>query len=349
MKELTRGQVAVLVAAGVPMVAAGVAGGIGTYTNIVTAFGRAATAVGVVAAGEGVTLILALVMVGLTMLGQTAPAPVRAGLWLAPMAASATSIAVADGFTEAVVYGMTPLAMSAAAEGLGLLARRVWVYRTGVDMEARRKNAATVQRLAYHRARAQSHPTSFVRWRSERVAWRLAAKVGHGDVALADELVEVQRARLVEGADAALADMLGNPTDVGVSPAAGALPSTPDVEELPAASEGGAPADTPAAPVRVDVERVPVVGPFWHDDEPPALPVPRPVLAAAEPRTVVTEPVTDEPTPGQLRQAARRLNTAAVKATGRPVTITRLREELSLSRRDATELRRQIVTKGKTT
>src|SRR5512139_2381189 len=111
------------------MIAVGAFGAWGTYSNVVAEFDRAATAAGVVAAGEGVTLILALVAVGLTMLGQAAPAPVHVGLWLAPILASGTGIAVADTVTEAVVYAITPLAMSGAAEGLGLLARRIVIYR----------------------------------------------------------------------------------------------------------------------------------------------------------------------------------------------------------------------------
>ncbi|MGW3213120.1 hypothetical protein ACWDBC_12825 [Streptomyces parvus] len=148
--NLAKGQAIVLSAAALPMIAVGAFGGTGTYSNIVEEFDRAATAIGVVAAGEGVTLVLALVMVGVTMLGQAAPAPVGLGLWAAPIGAGLTGVVVADDYTEAVVYGMTPLAMSAAAEGLGFLARRVVVYTTGVDMEAQRRNAATMQRLAYH-------------------------------------------------------------------------------------------------------------------------------------------------------------------------------------------------------
>lgn len=208
MKKLTRGQVLVLIAACLPMIAAGAAGGWGTYTNIVTEFHRAATAIGVVAAGEGVTLVLALVMVGLTMLGQAAPAPVRIGLWLAPLTAAATGIVVADDVTEGVVYAMTPMAMSASAEGLGLLARRIVVYRTGVDMEVQRRNADTVQRLAYHRARAANHPGKWAKAYSARASWRLAKQVGVGDTKLGSQLVQVQRDRLTEGADAALLDML---------------------------------------------------------------------------------------------------------------------------------------------
>ena len=73
-------------------------------------------AAGVVAAGEGLTLILALTMVGLTLLGQSAPAWIRVGLWLAPLAACGTGLALADNATESVVYTVTPLGMSAAAE-----------------------------------------------------------------------------------------------------------------------------------------------------------------------------------------------------------------------------------------
>ncbi|WP_445279642.1 hypothetical protein [Streptomyces sp. DSM 118148] len=64
-------------------------------------------------------------------------------------------------------------------------------------------------------------------------------------------------------------------------------------------------------------------------------------LPASIPRRVVTEVVTL--TPAELRKRAQRLNRKAVTETGRPVTIDRLRSELGLSRRDATELRRDIV------
>ncbi|WP_411097186.1 conjugal transfer protein [Streptomyces sp. 020-2-3H-GM] len=212
--KLTRGQAFILSAAAAPMVAVGAFGGAGTYSNIVTEFNRAATAIGVVAAGEGVTLVLALVMVGVTMLGQAAPAPVRLGLWVAPIGAGLTGVVVADDVTEAVVYGMTPLAMSAAAEGLGFLARRIVVYTTGVDMEAQRRNAATMQRLAYHQARAAKHPDKKVKWWSERASWRLARRVGHGDAQLGHSLVEVQREQLTRGAGAALADMYALPATV---------------------------------------------------------------------------------------------------------------------------------------
>jgi hypothetical protein len=213
--RLTRGQIAVLTAATLPMVAFGGLGGWGTYANIVSVFDRSATALGVVAAGEGATLVLALVAVGLVMLGQSVPAPVRVGLWALPAVASATGAAVAETVTEAVVFAVTPMAMTVSAEGMGLLARRIVVFRTGVDAEAQRRNAATVQRLAYHRARAANHPSSRSRWLSERASWRLARRVGVGDAQLGARLVEVQRDRLTEGANAALSGMFDTAPAIG--------------------------------------------------------------------------------------------------------------------------------------
>ncbi|MBO8189215.1 hypothetical protein [Streptomyces spirodelae] len=206
-KKLSTGQIWVLVAAAVPMVAFGVLGGAGTYSNIITVFHRSATALGVVAGGEGATLVLALVMVGLTMLGQSVPAAVRIGLWALPMVASGTGVAVARSATEAVVYAMTPMAMCVSAEGLGLLARRIVIYSTGVDMEARRRNAATVQKLAVQRALAAGHPEERARKKARKKVWRIAKKVGVGDTDLGATLVEVQRTRMTQGADTALESM----------------------------------------------------------------------------------------------------------------------------------------------
>ncbi|MEU3000202.1 DUF2637 domain-containing protein [Streptomyces sp. NPDC006995] len=64
-------------------------------------------------------------------------------------------------------------------------------------------------------------------------------------------------------------------------------------------------------------------------------------VPADETRQVVTVPVTI--TPSELRKQARALNRELVRDTGRPVTIERLRDEYGLSRRDATELRREIT------
>ena len=205
--DFTWGQIVVLITATLPMVVFGSLGGWGTYTNIASVFDRSATAIGVVAAGEGVTLVLALVMVGLTMLGQPSPTAVRIGLWMLPATASATGAIVAKTFVESVVFAVTPLAMCVSAEGLGLLARRIVVYRTGIDAEVQRKNAEVMQRLAYERARAIGHPRAKERSRSELKAWKLAKRVGTGDSDLGARLVVVQRDRMTDGADTALAAM----------------------------------------------------------------------------------------------------------------------------------------------
>lgn len=219
-RELTQGQAFVLGAAAVAMTVVGGVGAWGTYTNAVTAFHRQATAAGVVAAGEGLTLILALIMLGRTMLGQASPAVVRGGMWLAPLSASCIGITIASSPREAAVYAVTPLAMSGAAEGLGLIARSIVVYRTGVDAEVMRRNADAARQLAFQRAVADGHPGKHRRKWAVRRYWSLARYVGVGDTELGAGLVDVQRIRVREGADAALASMYGvaAPTD-GVAPA----------------------------------------------------------------------------------------------------------------------------------
>ncbi|MFF4442034.1 hypothetical protein [Streptomyces sp. NPDC001621] len=228
-QSLSWGQALVLSAAAVPMVAFGGLGAWGTYSNITSVFHRSATALGVVAAGEGATLVLALTLVGLTMLGQSSPAAVRFGLWTLPAVASLTGAAVAPTGTESVVFAFTPMAMCVAAEGMGLLARRIVVYRTGVDAEAQRRNAAVMQRLAYHRARAANHPDESARKDSELESWKLAKKVGTGDALLGAHLVGVQRERMTSGADAALAGMFALPV-TAPAPGVTAAPEPPAVE-----------------------------------------------------------------------------------------------------------------------
>ncbi|QQC89852.1 conjugal transfer protein [Streptomyces alfalfae] len=210
-RTLNAWQYTVLGVAAVLMVAVGAFGGWGTYSNVQAQFHRGATAAGVVAAGEGLALVLALTMLCLTMLGQSSPAVVRIGLWIAPVGACATGVTIAETTGEAIVYGLTPMAMSGAAEGLGLIARRVTIYRTGVDAEAQRRNAAAVQQIAYQRAVAQHHPDEEVREAALRESWALAKKVGRGDAQLGADLVEVQRARIRNGADDALGGMYGRP------------------------------------------------------------------------------------------------------------------------------------------
>jgi len=208
-RELTKGQSIVLGAAAVAMVIVGGFGSWGTYSNAVAAFHRQATAAGIVAAGEGLTLILAMVMLGRTMLGMATPAVVRGGMWLAPLSASSIGLAIANDVREAAVYAATPLAMSLAAEGLGFIARSIVVYRTGVDAEVMRRNADAARQLAFQRAVADGHPGEWRRKLAVRRYWRLAKHVGVGDAELGAGLVDVQRVRVRDGADAALAGMYG--------------------------------------------------------------------------------------------------------------------------------------------
>ncbi|MFE1323683.1 conjugal transfer protein [Streptomyces sp. NPDC058741] len=193
------------------MLATGVFGGIGTYSNIGHAYGKG-TALGALAAGEGATAVLALVLLGLTMLGQSSPRIVRAGLWALPAAAAAMGAMAAPDPGRTVIYALTPMGMSVSAEGMAFLARRIVVHTDGRDAENERRTADLVQALAYHRARATQHPSNRVRTWSERKSWRLARKVGVGDTALGSRLLDVQRDRVTAGADAALASMFGSTT-----------------------------------------------------------------------------------------------------------------------------------------
>lgn len=230
MKKLTGGQITVLIAATLPMIGVGIMGAVGTYANAASVLHRKETALGVVAAGEGATLVAALVMIGVTMLGQTAPLAIRAALWLLPAAASIMGLAIAPTATEAVVFSLTPLAMTAAAEGISFLARRIVVHATGVDVEAQRRNAAILRRIAYHRARAERHPWKWVRKVSALVAWRLMGQLGHADATLGSALTDVQNTRIVDGANTALAAMLSSATELSAAtprPAVASPPATP--------------------------------------------------------------------------------------------------------------------------
>ncbi|MEV7240438.1 conjugal transfer protein [Streptomyces sp. NPDC093248] len=256
-RTLTKGQISVLTAAAVAMLAVGGFGAWGTFTNVTAEFHRAATAAGVVAAGEGLTLILSLIMLGRTMLGMASPAAVRVGLWLAPVSASFTGLAIADSVTESAVYAITPLAMSGAAEGLGLIARSIVIYRTGVDAEVMRRNADVARRLAFHRAVADGHPDKRKQKRAVRRYWRLAQYVGVGDTELGAGLVDVQRVRVRDGADATLASMYG--------------------AVAPAAVEEGSPRPRPASATEVLRERFAEMDPaaairLAHDARPDAPP-----------------------------------------------------------------------------
>ncbi|MDX3575957.1 hypothetical protein [Streptomyces sp. FL07-04A] len=247
MNKLTAGQITVLIIATIPMIAVGVGGAIGTYANAASVLHRKETALGVVAAGEGATLVAALVMIGVTMLGQAAPLAIRAALWLLPAAASVMGLAIAPTPTEMVVFALTPLAMTAAAEGISFLARRIVVHRTGVDVEAQRRNTYLLRRIAYHRARAERHPWAWVRKVSALVAWRLMGQLGDSDATLGSALTDVQNTRIVDGANTALAAMLSSATELPAAtprPAVAPGPATPKPARTTATP---APATTPAA------------------------------------------------------------------------------------------------------
>lgn len=83
-------------------------------------------------------------------------------------------------------------------------------------------------------------------------------------------------------------------------------------------------------------------GVFWSPTKAPDLNLKKTASVPAETgRQMVTETVIR--TPSDLRREARRLNREAVRSTNRPVTIKTLQDELGLSRREATDLRRDIV------
>ncbi|MFD6968361.1 hypothetical protein [Streptomyces sp. NPDC059949] len=341
--RLTRGQQSILAATAIPMIGAGIAGGLGTYANIRAELGRSETALGVVAAGEGVALILALLVVGLTMLGQAVPAIVRLGLWAAPVAAAATGISAADNLTEAAVYAVTPMAMSVAAEGLGLLARRIVIHRTGVDAEALRRNADTVQRLATLRAVAANHPSRTVRWAAERRAWRLIRRVGVGDAQLGTQLVDVQRDRLQAGADASLAAMLGSP----------AAPALPPAQPHPETGFETAAAEAVAVAAPQPPELPPVQPQPPAAARPNALPQPDAAAstaghtpnAADSAAAPDAQPVTTIPDPdadAQLLAAAAAFNAAALAATGRPASLRALQTKFTIGQRRAQRIQQQL-------
>ncbi|PNE43188.1 hypothetical protein [Streptomyces noursei] len=313
-RPLTTTQRWVLGAAFVPMLATGIAGGVGTFSNVSSAYGKG-TALGAVAAGEGATAVLALVLLGLTMLGQTSPFVVRAGLWALPAAASAMAAMAAPDSSRAVIYAITPMGMCVAAEGMAFLARRIVVHQDGRDIEADRKAASVVQALAYHRARAANHPDANLRAESERESWKLAQKVGAGDTTLASRLMDVQRERVTDGADTALGAMFAvtataTPVTETVTPIA--APVTPDLTatSMPPALEG---ASTDAR----DTEGTQVSA----QDAPPA---PSADTATAESVTPVTPPVT-EARPAVTAATLEEL--AAVAGVPTPVPGERLTDE----------------------
>ncbi|MFI0789525.1 conjugal transfer protein [Streptomyces lydicus] len=285
------------------MLATGVFGGIGTYSNIGHAYGKG-TALGALAAGEGATAVLALVLLGLTMLGQSSPGVIRAGLWALPAAAAVMGAMAAPDLGRTVIYALTPMGMSVSAEGMAFLARRIVVHTDGRDAENERHTADLVQALAYHRARATHHPSGRVQWWSERKSWRLARRVGVGDVALGSRLLGVQRDRVTDGADAALAAMFGG-VALDPAPAANAEESTETERKR---SRADLPESTPGPvvtltrltlpdPVAVDLGKSMPLKPL-----PPVAPAP---VASIERRAVAAESTRPRRATGRVPEAAK--------------------------------------------
>ncbi|MET9931518.1 MULTISPECIES: conjugal transfer protein [unclassified Streptomyces] len=334
-RELGTLQRVVLGAAFVPMLATGGAGGYGTFTNIKAAFGSG-TAVGAVAAGEGATAVLAIVLLGLTLLGQSSPKVIRAGLWALPAAASAMSVTAAKTPGEMVIYALTPMGMTASAEGAAFLARRIVVYRDGRDAESEARAAAIVQALAYHRARAANHPDKKIRKRSERTSWRLARKVGAGDLALGDRLLDVQRQRVTAGADAALAAMFSGSTAPALTAGPVDAPAGPTVElEVDRSTR---PVDSQNAEesqqniIERSTSDLPVptlepapIGPAPIEQEEPAPPVSEKSTGRAVVRVVAAE------------QAPRRRATGRVPAAAKSTQPRRTKDQLLSEARQLTE------------
>lgn len=245
MVKLTNGQKAVLIMASVPMAATGVAGGVASFFNFRSILdGAASAALSIVAAGEGATLVAALVMLALTLLGQHTPAPARLALWLLPAVASVAGGVLADDVKMKVVMVAAPLAMTVSGEGVTLVARRIVAFQTGVDIEQQRRSGL----LLWHANRA-ANGKGFARKRSELAVWRLTKQFAATDPQMSVQLGEVQRYRIGEGADANLAAVLSGtatkasktaerPAAVPAPPAAPQLPAAPvqAVSEAPAAS-----------------------------------------------------------------------------------------------------------------
>lgn len=231
--KLTWGQVVVLAVAALPMAAAGIAGGIASYFNFAGVLASKSNALSLVLAGEGVAFICALVALAVTLMGQHTPNVVRAGLWLIPLAASVAGVIVAPDVNTRVVMALSPLAMTAAGEGIALVARRIVAYRTGVDIEQQRRSGL----LLWHANRA-ANGGWLAKKTSKAAVWRLTRAFAETDSQMSVQLGEVQRYRIAEGADTNLAAVLsGKPAVAPVKAAQrpSEVPAAPEAPQLPAA------------------------------------------------------------------------------------------------------------------
>jgi hypothetical protein len=324
--KLTKAQGIVLAAAFLPMLGTAFFGGRGTFTNISRAYGSG-TAMGAVAAGEGATAVLALVLMGLTLLGQSSPRVIRLGLWALPAAASVMAASAAQDPGRIAIYAITPMGMCVSAEGMAFLARRIVVHQEGRDAEAEAKAASIVRELAYQRAVAANHPDAKVRATAERESWKLARKVGVGDYALGLRLLEVQRERVTTGTDAALAAMFTTPTTAPES-----TPETPTGTADPASDSAPDPAPADAGANQEESKQAPANQsgadlPESTPEEPPAQPA---ESADSEP---ATKPI---PLPASVPTRAPRRPTGRVPASARTPRPTRTPDELLSAAREVT-------------
>ena len=222
-----KGQILVLVLACAPMAAVGVAGAVATFVNMNRILGSGASAAGMVAAGEGATLICALVALAVTLMGQHTPPVVRLGMWLLPLVAAVAGVAMASGTNERIMMAVTPMAMTAAGEGVAFVARRVVAHRTGTDIEQQRRSGL----LLWHANRAQNGGWLGKRL-SQAAVWRLTKAFAETDGQLSVQLGEIQRYRIADGADANLAAVLAGP--VTKAPKQSRKPAMAPAAPLPA-------------------------------------------------------------------------------------------------------------------
>jgi len=246
--KLSWGQIVVLALAAVPMAAVGIAGGVATYANMSRVLpGEAATALGMVAAGEGATLIAALVALAVTLMGQHTPTITRVAMWLLPVIASVVGVALAPegNHTEMVIMGVTPLAMTVAGEGVAFVARRVVARRTGVDLEQQRRAGL----LVWHTNRAQ-HGNWIGRRLSTVAVWRLTREFATTDPATVALIGETIRLRITQGADANLAAVLTR-TETAPQTALTTPLAAPQLAPAPVVQdEYETPAETPSEPAK---------------------------------------------------------------------------------------------------
>ncbi|MFD0403385.1 hypothetical protein ACFVHI_35520 [Kitasatospora sp. NPDC127121] len=258
------GAAALLALIFIAMAAVGVAGGWATYHNMTKALGDGYMAVGLVASGEGVVGLLGLTLVALTMISRPYPWPFRVGLWLMPVLGSAVGIYLAKDGAHRVVYAVTPLAMTAAAELAGYVARSIVVHRTGHDAEADRRTGELLRRIEFHTARAEHHPDESTRKESTAEAWKLAERLSRGDSRLTTTaLTEGYADRTTASALRALDGLYGRTTaPAGPQPVFAAPPAAPAIlapAPTPARTEALAPVD------QVVPEPRPVPGPVREE------------------------------------------------------------------------------------